>query len=77
MCIRDSQRTEIERGQVLIKPGTVNCHKKFTCQVYVLTKDDGGRHTPVSYTHLDVYKRQDSEEEIRKNNSDAEGIRTI
>ena len=40
------QRTEIERGQVLIKPGTVNCHKKFTCQVYVLTKDEGGRHTP-------------------------------
>ena len=44
--LRGVQRTEIERGQVLIKPGTVNCHKKFTCQVYVLTKDEGGRHTP-------------------------------
>ena len=44
--LRCIQRTEIERGQVLIKPGTVNCHKKFTCQVYVLTKDEGGRHTP-------------------------------
>ena len=44
--LRGIQRTEIERGQVLIKPGTVNCHKKFTCQVYVLTKDEGGRHTP-------------------------------
>ena len=44
--LRGVQRTEIERGQVLIKPGTVSCHKKFTCQVYVLTKDEGGRHTP-------------------------------
>ena len=44
--LRGVQRTEIERGQVLIKPGTVQCHKKFTCQVYVLTKDEGGRHTP-------------------------------
>ena len=44
--LRGGQRTEIERGQVLIKPGTVTCHKKFTCQVYVLTKDEGGRHTP-------------------------------
>ena len=44
--LRGVQRTEIERGQVLIKPGTVKCHTKFTCQVYVLTKDEGGRHTP-------------------------------
>ena len=44
--LRGIQRTEIERGKDLIKPGTVNCHKKFTCQVYVLTKDEGGRHTP-------------------------------
>ena len=44
--LRGIQRTEIERGQVLIKPGTVKCHKKFTSQVYVLTKDEGGRHTP-------------------------------
>ena len=44
--LRGVQRTEIERGQVLAKPGTVTCHKKFTAQVYVLTKDEGGRHTP-------------------------------
>ena len=44
--LRGIQRTEIERGQCLIKPGTVKCHTKFTCQVYVLTKDEGGRHTP-------------------------------
>ena len=44
--LRGVQRTEIERGQVLAKPGTVPCHKKFTAQVYVLTKDEGGRHTP-------------------------------
>ncbi len=44
--LRGVQRTEIERGQVLAKPGTVKCHKKFTAQVYVLTKEEGGRHTP-------------------------------
>ena len=44
--LRGIQRTEIERGQVLAKPGSVKCHKKFTAQVYVLTKDEGGRHTP-------------------------------
>ena len=44
--LRGVQRTEIERGQVLAKPGTVPCHKKFTAQVYVLTKEEGGRHTP-------------------------------
>ena len=44
--LRGVQRTEIERGQVLAKPGSVTCHRKFTAQVYVLTKDEGGRHTP-------------------------------
>ena len=44
--LRGVQRTEIERGQVLAKPGSVKCHRKFTAQVYVLTKDEGGRHTP-------------------------------
>ena len=44
--LRGVQRTEIEKGQVLAKPGSVTCHKKFTAQVYVLTKDEGGRHTP-------------------------------
>jgi elongation factor Tu len=44
--LRGINRTEIERGQVLAKPGSVTCHKKFTAQVYVLTKDEGGRHTP-------------------------------
>ena len=44
--LRGIQRTEIERGQVLVKPGSVTCHHKFTAQVYVLTKDEGGRHTP-------------------------------
>ena len=44
--LRGVQRTEIERGQVLVKPGSVTCHHKFTAQVYVLTKDEGGRHTP-------------------------------
>ncbi|MSS62803.1 elongation factor Tu [Velocimicrobium porci] len=44
--LRGVQRTEIVRGQVLSAPGSVKCHKKFTAQVYVLTKDEGGRHTP-------------------------------
>ena len=44
--LRGVNRTDIERGQVLVKPGTIKCHKKFTAQVYVLTKDEGGRHTP-------------------------------
>ena len=44
--LRGIQRTEIERGQVLSKPGTINPHTKFKGQVYVLTKDEGGRHTP-------------------------------
>ena len=44
--LRGIKREEIERGQVLVKPGTIKCHTKFTAQVYVLTKDEGGRHTP-------------------------------
>ena len=44
--LRGVQRTEIERGQVLCKPGSIKCHTKFTAQVYVLNKDEGGRHTP-------------------------------
>ena len=44
--LRGVQRNEIERGQVLAKPGTIHPHTKFKGQVYVLTKDEGGRHTP-------------------------------
>ena len=44
--LRGVQRTEIQRGQCLVKPGSVKCHNNFTAQVYVLTKDEGGRHTP-------------------------------
>ena len=44
--LRGVQRTDIERGQVLCKPASVKCHNKFTAQVYALTKDEGGRHTP-------------------------------
>ena len=44
--LRGIQKTDIERGQVLCQPGTLTCHTKFTAQVYVLTKDEGGRHTP-------------------------------
>ncbi len=46
VLLRGVQRTEIERGQILCKPGSIKCHKKFTGQVYVLTKEEGGRHTP-------------------------------
>ncbi len=44
--LRGVQKTEIERGQVLAKPGSIHCHTNFKGEVYVLTKDEGGRHTP-------------------------------
>ena len=44
--LRGIDRKEVERGQVLAKPGSINPHTKFTAEVYVLTKDEGGRHTP-------------------------------
>ena len=44
--LRGINRDQIQRGQVLAVPGSVTCHTKFTAQVYVLTKDEGGRHTP-------------------------------
>lgn len=46
VLLRGVNREEIQRGQVLAKPGSVHPHKKFVCQVYVLSKDEGGRHTP-------------------------------
>lgn len=46
VLLRGVQRTDIERGQVLSKPGSINPHTKFRGQVYVLTKEEGGRHTP-------------------------------
>ncbi|MDR0221548.1 MAG: elongation factor Tu, partial [Lachnospiraceae bacterium] len=46
VLLRGVNRDEIERGQVLAKPGSIKPHTKFTAQVYVLTKDEGGRHTP-------------------------------
>ncbi len=46
VLLRGIQRTDIERGQVLAKPGTIHPHTKFHGQVYILTKDEGGRHTP-------------------------------
>ncbi|SDZ31708.1 translation elongation factor TU, partial [Proteiniborus ethanoligenes] len=44
--LRGVQRTDIERGQVLAKPGSIQPHTKFKAEVYVLTKEEGGRHTP-------------------------------
>jgi len=44
--LRGTKREEVQRGQVLAKPGTINPHKKFSCEVYILNKDEGGRHTP-------------------------------
>ena len=46
VLLRGIQRNEIERGQVLAKPGTIHPHTKFKAEVYVLTKEEGGRHTP-------------------------------
>ena len=49
--LRGIKREDIVRGQVLCKPGSITCHTKFTAQVYVLTKDEGGRHTPFFNNH--------------------------
>ncbi len=46
ILLRGTKREEVERGQVLAKPGSVTCHDKFSCEVYVLTKEEGGRATP-------------------------------
>ena len=46
VLLRGISRDDVERGQVLSKPGTVKPHKKFVAQVYVLSKEEGGRHTP-------------------------------
>ena len=46
VLLRGVQRTDVERGQVIAKPGTINPHTKFKSEVYVLTKEEGGRHTP-------------------------------
>ena len=46
VLLRGTKRDEVERGQVLAKPGTITPHTHFECEVYVLTKDEGGRHTP-------------------------------
>ena len=47
VLLRGTKREEVERGQCLIKPGSVKPHKKFKCEVYILTKEEGGRHTPI------------------------------
>ncbi len=46
VLLRGTKREEVERGQVLAKPGSINPHTKFTAEVYVLSKEEGGRHTP-------------------------------
>ncbi|MCX6836307.1 MAG: elongation factor Tu [Verrucomicrobia bacterium] len=46
LLLRGTKKNDIERGQVIAKPGSVTPHKKFTAEVYVLSKDEGGRHTP-------------------------------
>jgi elongation factor Tu len=46
VLLRGTKREDVERGQVLAKPGTITPHTKFAAEVYVLTKEEGGRHTP-------------------------------
>ncbi|MNC84587.1 Elongation factor Tu [compost metagenome] len=46
ILLRGTKREEVERGQVLAKPGSITPHTKFTAEIYVLSKDEGGRHTP-------------------------------
>ncbi|VAW72354.1 Translation elongation factor Tu, partial [hydrothermal vent metagenome] len=46
LLLRGTKREDVERGQVCVKPGSVTPHSKFECEVYILSKDEGGRHTP-------------------------------
>ena len=46
VLLRGTKREEVERGQVLCKPGSIKPHTKYECEVYILSKDEGGRHTP-------------------------------
>jgi len=46
VLLRGTKKEEVERGQVLAKPGSIKPHKKFKCEVYSLSKEEGGRHTP-------------------------------
>jgi elongation factor Tu len=46
VLLRGTKREEVERGQVLCKPGSITPHTEFTAEVYILTKEEGGRHTP-------------------------------
>ena len=46
LLLRGTERTDVERGQVVAKPGSITPHQKFRAEVYVLTKEEGGRHTP-------------------------------
>jgi len=46
ILLRGTKKEDIERGQVIAKPGSITPHQKFTSEVYVLSKDEGGRHTP-------------------------------
>ena len=46
VLLRGTKKDEVERGQVLAKPGSITPHKKFKAEAYILTKDEGGRHTP-------------------------------
>jgi elongation factor Tu len=47
LLLRGTKREDVERGQVICKPGSVKPHKKFKCEVYILSKEEGGRHTPI------------------------------
>ena len=46
VLLRGIEKNQVERGQVIAAPGTIKPHKKFKAQVYILTKEEGGRHTP-------------------------------
>jgi len=54
VLLRGVQRDEIERGQVIAKPGSINPHTKFKGEVYILTKEEGGRHTPTAHNSTSV-----------------------
>ena len=60
VLLRGTKREDVERGQVLAKPGSIKPHTKFEGEVYVLTKDEGGRHTPFfkGYRRSSYFRRR-------------------
>ena len=75
VLLRGTKREEVERGQVLAKPGSITPHTKFSCEVYVLSKEEGGRHTPFfpGYRPQFYFRTTDVTGSVRAAGGDGDG----